>query len=315
MLDYNPHHHKYFACGKAIITGEHAVIYGAKAVGMPLKGLGITMKASICEKDGSHEEFLINDKKVPEILNSIIKDCYTVLGLEPQKICIRGHSSLLLGAGIGSSAALNVSLVKTIADLHNKKLTTAEIATFANQLEKKFHGNPSGLDTHIISYNQPVSYIKGEEPKPLSIVPPEDENKTPTLWPFLLIDSKTRASTKDLVEKAKPYFTSEDGSLHIQQFNETSEQAIEALLDGNVKKLARAMNNAGHLLYKAGVVTKELASIIEDSKKLGALAAKSTGAGGGGCVLALLDPMHYKNQIIKISEHFSSENIYEVFLP
>ena len=115
-------------------------------------------------------------------------------------------------------------------------------------------------------------------------------------WPFILIDSGERSQTKDMIIKAKRFFRSSQGKKSIHDINKMSLNLTKTLITGDYLKAAEIIQFAQHILGLSGVSTKLIDNIICESIKLGALAAKITGAGGGGSVLALLDPKYYKQQ-------------------
>jgi len=78
--------------------------------------------------------------------------------------------------------------------------------------------------------------------------------------------------------------------------------------------LAESMNHAGQMLAEAGVMTSKLGQIVEASLGLGCLAAKPTGAGGGGCVLALLPNENWAGVLQKLENTLGKNNIYKAII-
>ena len=74
------------------------------------------------------------------------------------------------------------------------------------------------------------------------------------------------------------------------------------------------MNEAGSHLADAGIVTDQLANMIAYCREIGCLAAKSTGAGGGGVILSLLDPDNIDHQLAQLRQEFGGTNVYHVTL-
>jgi mevalonate kinase len=66
-------------------------------------------------------------------------------------------------------------------------------------------------------------------------------------------------------------------------------RAIDALRTNDLKTLGDLMNINHALLYGVGVSDESLEWLINAAKKSGALGAKLTGAGGGGCMIALAE--------------------------
>jgi mevalonate kinase len=70
---------------------------------------------------------------------------------------------------------------------------------------------------------------------------------------------------------------------------------MEALIEGDMETLGELMNLNHALLYGLGVSDESLERLIQAARKAGALGAKLTGAGGGGCMIALADKNRLEN--------------------
>jgi mevalonate kinase len=64
-------------------------------------------------------------------------------------------------------------------------------------------------------------------------------------------------------------------------------KAVKALEDRNLDLLGSLMDKNQDLLAKLEVSHESLEKLIKTAKNAGALGAKLTGAGGGGCMIAL----------------------------
>lgn len=298
-----------FACGKAILVGEHAVVYGAKAVAMPL----LTQKMQfslrpICDRSSRESIFLLGGKPVSGRMLRVLESAFKLLEIPPYRAVFEGISKVPIGAGLGSSASLCVGLVRSIARSVSCELSLEKLAYLSNELEKHFHGRPSGLDTAVVAYEKIISFVKGHTPSPIQL----ECNGKQKVWRFALIDSAVRASTMTMIKIAEPYFRSSRGDRRIQRFQDLAEAAIKTLESGGDQKvLAQVLETAGKLLEKAGVVTNELREIMASARELGVLAAKPTGAGGGGCVLALLPSEGPQRTLDTLRRNFGSSRVYE----
>jgi mevalonate kinase len=280
------------ACGKVILVGEHAVLYGAHAVAIPLHNYQLKVQVTP----------IIKKITYPSKLDLLIKKSFKILETKEIPLTIKITSQLESGSGLGSSAALCIATLKSILKIKQQTISTEHLAYLANKLEKNFHYNPSGIDTTVISQGSPILFAKESPWKKITI-----SKKTP--WPFLLINSQKKTPTWKMIEIAKPYFKSSFGKKAVETINELSLQTVEALENYDPQTVAKCLNSCAKILDKSKIVTSPLRDIIAESKKLGALAAKSTGGGGGGFVLALLDPQHFKKQIKKFEDTFGKKNL------
>lgn len=292
------------ACGKTIIIGEHAVVYGARAVALPILSHSMHLRA-IDEGLEERFKFVLGDKPVSDTIRAVLEEGCELLGFDPRGFVFKGSSSLPIGAGLGSSATLCVVVIKTLSQLAKKPLTREMIAALANQLEKRFHGNPSGLDTAVVSYEEPVVFRKGVAPEPLQVN---------GRWSFVIIDSGIRASTLSMIQKAKPYFTSAHQSDILAKFETATAHVIDGLAHHQEALVASAMLESAELLAEAGVYTTELKALAQKAMNAGALAAKMTGAGGGGAVLALLPSAWNTDETLAFRRSLQDHPLYELQL-
>ena len=66
-------------------------------------------------------------------------------------------------------------------------------------------------------------------------------------------------------------------------------EAVDALKARDVESIGKLMLRNQELLRRVGVSSKEIEDVIELCMKSGAFGAKLTGAGGGGCVIAVAE--------------------------
>ncbi|MEI8004198.1 MAG: mevalonate kinase, partial [Methanothrix sp.] len=193
------------------------------------------------------------------------------------QICI--DSSLPQAAGLGSSAAIVVAAVAAISQHHGLGLSRKEIATISYRLEKKVQqGLGSPMDTALAAYG---GYLQiSQEIRPLEL----------PLQEMVVGYTKMPHDTKSEVEKVqdlkKRYFDLVDPIF--QAIGSISERAIPLIREKNPEELGRLMNVNHGLLAALGVSSRELDELVYAARGAGgALGAKLTGAGGGGCMIAL----------------------------
>ncbi len=302
------------ACGKLILVGEHAVVYGAHAVAVPVPNMQLEIILQSLQNKSPHYWHTTN-KAAPtsDNLKHVLQDALDLLQLESFPLKIEGHSRILMGAGLGASAALCVAILRALCEFFDKKINPFELASLANQLEKRFHGTPSGLDATTVALEQAILFKKNKKPQSLHIQNIV-RNRKSFAWQFAILDSDTRSPTLTMVQQSAPFFQREDAQNRITRFDKLALQTAEGLENGNLSLVQNSLETAHELLQEIGVVPNSLTTMINEAKTCGALTAKITGAGGGGCILCLLDPENAENTLNELQRHFGKTKVHPLVL-
>ena len=281
------------ACSKFILGGEHAVVHGAHAIAVPLfsKHLELDLKAS-------HEdsELVLSGHKKNSSISDVLLDlkAITPISLNPEELNFSafGNCSIPVGAGLGASAALCVALARAhlqwasakqtgkLEEIFEHQQDKQKIQQMAHILEKRFHGSPSGIDTAVISYEQPILYQKQEGLRFAA-----NEFSMPR---FALVDSGVRSSTKQMVQGAKPYFAGSKGVRLVRRFDLVTLDMWKALHQKDHNGLIETIQENQSLLGEIGVVGSHCQQVCDAMLELGVDSVKVTGAGSGGFILGLL---------------------------
>ncbi len=285
------------AHGKAILFGEHAVVYGHPALALgiedavvaravrPTAGrLGISVPGWGLDADQD------SPGTVGEALRRLAALLPGDAGCE-----VEAEASIPMGAGLGSSAALAVLMVRAVAEARGAALDDDRVRAAANELEKVFHGNPSGLDGTVATFGGLCLFRKapwdGDAPSgvPLRLLAP---NVLRVAWPappLVIGHSGVRRSTASMVARvgrlreADP--TRVDGLF--ATMGTCLWKGLDALGRGDHAGLGKAMNACQEALAALSLSCPEIDRMMDLALAAGALGAKLTGGGGGGCVLAL----------------------------
>jgi len=122
-------------CGKVILAGEHAVVYGKMALAASIS-LGV--RVSVVESGGSEK-------------NPIVDKAIKVAGGD-QNTRVLIESELPIGSGLGSSAAVAAATIKAVREYLGKPINEEELFKLTFECEKIAHGNASGLDPAAVVY-------------------------------------------------------------------------------------------------------------------------------------------------------------------
>lgn len=262
--------------GKVVLIGEHAVLRGHPAIAAPVPRY-LTLSAAL----GAPGQ-LPDDPGLRRAL-TVSADLF---GLNPHRIRIRMESRLPAGEGLGSSAALSVALVRTLADLCATDLDPAEAMRMAIEVENAFHRRSSGLDIHAVSHDGPIWFEPGP-PRPRS-----SPIAVGASLDLVVAQSGQRRSTADQISRlTRPSAPGAPANRPVEQLGRLAHQARAALVDGDLPRLGRAMDCAHRQLADLGVSTPVLDRMVGIARAAGAVGAKLTGAGNGGSIIALA-PRH-----------------------
>lgn len=271
--------------GKWVLTGEHAVLTGGEALVLPHPEYSLWLEWA---EGRVGSGFRIE----PESISGVVRDLLGGLerhGGSSSKMVFDGtltiRSSIPLGGGLGSSAALCVALVRWASPfLGVSPGREREIATL---LENGFHGRSSGMDVAAASAACPIRFRMGVDPIPLSW------NALPR---FTFHDTGLRAPTKECVERVDALRRS-DPSLATEtdrSMGMATEEAIRGLtsysqgqIGEGLAGVAGAMRRAQECFRVWGLLPNSVDRQISNLMTQGALAVKLTGAGAGGFLVAL----------------------------
>jgi mevalonate kinase len=274
------------ACGKVILLGEHAVVYGhpALAVGIPS---GITLDAREIDPAAPLELSIpawdLDLRITPGTDHPVARAVLEVLSMCDGPLrgwAIAGRTDLPSGAGLGSSAALTVALARLCL---GERAPIDEVVEASLAGERVFHGQPSGLDSQIAARGGILRFAKASAPSPVTAPPGLRLVVIPSGQPRRTAEqiAKVRDRYDRLPEVVRPV---------LDALAATVVRGLDALRASDLALLGELMNVAHELLGALGVSTPRLDELCDAALQCGALGAKLTGAGGGGAVIALCPP-------------------------
>jgi mevalonate kinase len=257
------------APGKVFLFGEHAVVYGKPGIAMAIKPRVFVT---------------VRDTKRPQRAKSpYIDSCFEAMEVTGS---VYINSQIPSSSGLGSSAAVTVATLSAINDEFRMNKTREDIANMAFEIEKKVQkGRASPTDTTVSTYGG-IVFISGGSRRRL---PPQNMH-------LVIGDSLISHSTARMVEQVWELKKDNPNIVDpvLDAIEGVSMSAIHHL--SNPRELGRYMNMNHALLEVLGVGHPQLAKMVLAARDAGAFGAKITGAGGGGCMVALC-PKPLKHQI------------------
>jgi mevalonate kinase len=274
-----------FACGKVILLGEHAVVYGVPALAVGIDQ-GVRARAEPLE-DSASSTLTVCGWKVSalgETRDDDVSKAFRALtaamradlpGLKPQAVEV--DPALPPGGGLGCSAAMGIAIARAI----EPRVSDEALQRYAMVWERVFHGNPSGVDAAVSARGGCVFFRKGE---PLETV------RLRGRLHICVGSTGIASSTKRMVEavagmrERRPEIVAKSFDA-IRVLVNNARLAIEA---GDWFALGRLLDLNQMLLGGLFVSTPEIERLCALARYAGALGAKLTGAGGGGSVVAVV---------------------------
>ena len=266
------------ATAKAILIGEHAAVHGVPAIAFPVPERVTEVEVEL----DAQGPLAVEDDRGLETATAraMARRAMELEGLGARGARLKVRSTIPPASGLGSSAALAVALVRALGD---RRLSEAELAAKANDLEKLAHGTPSGVDAAAIAFGRTIRFRAGEPPEPVPLGAPVR----------IAVGVLPRfGTTASLVAKVRRLGDGEPARFArlMEGIREEVEAALIALRRGALQALGAGMRRAHDRLRELGVSTEACDRACAAALASGAIGAKLSGAGGGGAVLALLPP-------------------------
>ena len=275
------------ACGKVILLGEHAVVYGRPAIALPVP---LAVEAHV-RKGGDGVQLVIprwgleqrvapdQRQGVSATLNIILE----ALGVTGQSMLIEVMPHLPRAVGLGASAALAVAVIRAIGDAFELGLTDDFVNQVAFECEKTAHGTPSGIDNTVATYGSSVQYqTDGKTPR-------FNELRIPEALPLVIGMTGEESLTAKTVAAVRAAWTEypERYEAIFDQIADLTRAGTDAVAAANFSELGQLMNLCHGYLNALQLSTPALEALIHIARDHGALGAKLTGGGGGGSMVAL----------------------------
>jgi mevalonate kinase len=275
------------AVGKIILLGEHAVVYGSPAIAIGLtRGAEADVRRSTETSLSLGESVYVlraesaagSEPPPARAFRALLAE------LEAPPLSARATLAIPAGAGLGASAALGVALARAVAALGYVAGSSTELAVERAALawENVFHGNASGIDTAAAQRGGCLWFTRAEGASVLRVGRALD-----VVVAVVEPGASTRVMVEGIAERRRTDRSDTDSAMDaIKALVESARHAIDR---GERAELGRLMTRNHELLARLGVSTQTLDDACQLALRAGALGAKLTGAGGGGCVIALVD--------------------------
>jgi len=274
------------APAKIILFGEHFVVHGTKAI-LAAIDKRVTVTTTFTENktikvnsqlgtievpiSSSHEEVKSEFRPFVYLANKIINSEQNASGLE-----ITIDSDIPIGVGLGSSSACCVAAAASISELFNE-LSSEEILKMSIEAEKTIFPDSSGADCTVCTYGGMIEYPSIEK-----IDNTFDLN-------LLIANSMIPHNTKNSVERVNKFKENDEERFSQLCDLETKliDEVITAMKNNDATTFGLKMSENQKYLEEIQISNDTLRDMISSLKEI-SLGTKITGAGDGGCIIALV---------------------------
>ncbi|CDQ41332.1 MULTISPECIES: mevalonate kinase [Virgibacillus] len=300
------------AHSKLILIGEHAVVHGQPAIAIPFPLVGVETSVEYIPGSVMIDTTFYHGplSTAPESLQGIaqcIQETLKHINMPAEDLVIRIKSSIPPGKGLGSSASVAISVVRSLFAYFEEDYTDEDLLTLANISETFAHGAPSGIDTLTITSQSPVWY---EKEHPIDFIELSDD------FHFVVADSGRIGDTRMAVESVAQLLKMAPKRIHrkLERIGQLTHHAKQALEKKGKHILGHMLNEAQKELEALGVSDAGLNRLIHFARSEGALGAKLTGGGNGGCIIALAQNEVHSRQLAEKLRKFGAHAVWPFVL-
>ncbi|MGR6831540.1 galactokinase [Aliivibrio wodanis] len=334
VLSYAPTHIVQ-APGRVNLIGEHTdyndgfvlpcainyqtVVAAAKRDDNIVRVVSVDYGNETDEFDITQEITFQENKMWANYIRGVVK-CLIGRGFEFKGADISVTGNVPQGAGLSSSAALEVVIGQTFKELYNLNISQAEIALNGQQAENEFVGCNCGIMDQMVSAEgnenhamlldcRSLETTAVSMPEDMSVVIINSNKKRG------LVDSEYNTRREQCEEAARIFGVKALRDVSIEEFNakaheldemvakrarhvitenDRTEEAAKVLASGDMKRMAVLMAESHASMRDDFEITvKEVDALVDIVKNVIGTegGVRMTGGGFGGCIVALVPPV------------------------
>ncbi|MEU1209450.1 mevalonate kinase [Nocardia sp. NPDC005825] len=271
------------AHAKAILCGEHAVVYGAPAIAIPIPQLEATAHAEwgtgpadTVELVGADGSLVVGPDNLTQILPAFRR--IRVRPADAARVTVR--CGIPSRRGLGSSAACARAAAAAVAELFETRLTDDECFELIQAAEGIAHGTPSGVDARATGAQVPIWFERGTA---TDLFVDGD-------GVLVVADSGESGDTQTAIARVGRHFRGNAGarSSFVKDSAWITGRIRQRLAVGDLSAVGELLTRNQLLLSELRLSTDHIDQLVGAAVRSGAYGAKLSGGGLGGVVIALV---------------------------
>lgn len=228
------------------------------------------------------------------VYNRIIRDFN---GGAPIALELTTYSDAMAGSGLGSSSTLVVAMIKAFVELLNLPLGEYEIAHLAYEVERHDLGLAGGKQDQYAATFGGVNFMEFYKEDRVIVNPLRIKN-----WilselesSLLLFFTGLSRDSSSIIQRQVTNLKSGGGGTEdaLRALKEDAFRMKEHLLKGEIRQFGEYLDHSWQTKKKVSeaITTSDIDKTYATAKQAGAYAGKVSGAGGGGFMMFLVDPI------------------------
>jgi len=278
------------APGKVILFGEHAVVYGRPAIAVPVAQVQATATVAAASAAGLEiraidlkRTFPLDQAPANDPLAAAIRVTLEHWQSPAPPAVLTISSTIPVASGMGSGTAVSIAIIRALSSYLGAVPDDELVSNLAYEVERLYHGTPSGIDNTVVTWNRPVYFSRDRSVQTLQIKTPFD---------LLIADTGVPSPTKMTVAEVRARWQNQPSHYEelFERIGQVTKAARVAIESGRVDELGPLMTRNQLLLEQLGVSSPELESLAQAGLAAGADGAKLSGGGRGGNLIVLARP-------------------------
>lgn len=212
-------------------------------------------------------------------------------------MAITTHVESPIGSGLGSSSALVVAIVEAIREALRIPLGEYEVAHLAYHIEREVAGLAGGQQDQFAATFGGVNYMEFHAQNRVIVNPLRVSR---AIWNeiesslLLCFTGVSRASARIIEDQVRSIGSSDGESLDaMHQLKADAMEMKNAVLTGDIDRMAAILQHSWQAKKRtsSAMTTPEINELYNRAMEAGARGGKISGAGGGGFMFFLVDPI------------------------